>query len=96
VSRSNPDPHPRGPIGAARIAWVDKPVGTPYGPFVAGLRAAVEPRGALWQLRLSLGPAREFWLWLPEDGASPGADPAAELPAGSLVVRGMVVASAVA
>ena len=73
--------------------WVDKPVGVAYGPFLAGLRAAIGPRGVLWQRRLSLGPAREFCLWLPGDGLSLREVPATALPPGSLIVRGTVVAS---
>jgi hypothetical protein len=75
-----------------RVAWIDKPAGAPYGSFVAGLRDAVEPVGEVWQRRLSLGPGREFCLWLP---AARGSDegPTAGLPAGSLIVSGLVVAA---
>lgn len=93
ASRSEPDPDLRGPIAEQSIAWVDKPAGVAYGPFVAGLRAAIDPGGALWQRRLSLGPAGEFCLWLPGDGPSSYEIPATELPPGSLVVHGAVVAS---
>jgi hypothetical protein len=93
ASRSEPDRHPLEPLAEPRIAWVDKPAGMAYGPFVSGLMTAVEPGGALWQRRLSLGPAREFCLWLPGDRLSSREVPATDLPPGSLVVRGAVVAS---
>jgi hypothetical protein len=91
--RSDSERVPRASIGGARIAWVDKPAGTTYSSFIAGLLTAVEPGGELWQRRLSLGPGREFCLRLPEDGPSPG-EVSAALPAGSLIVRGTIVASA--
>jgi hypothetical protein len=76
----------------SRVAWIDKPAGAPYGSFVAGLRDAVEPLGEVWQRRLSLGPGREFCLWLPAARGSDDAPPAG-LPAGSLIVPGVVVAA---
>jgi hypothetical protein len=66
------DPPVAEPGARVRIAWVDKPASSAYGPFIAGLSAAVEPAGQVWQRRLSLGPAREFCLWLPGDGPSRG------------------------
>jgi hypothetical protein len=92
ASRSEPDPDLLGRVPEPFIAWVDKPAGVAYGPFVAGLRAAVEPGGALWQRRLALGPAREFCLWLPREGPSWREAAATEVPPGSLVVHGAVVA----
>jgi hypothetical protein len=75
-----------------RVAWIDKPAGAPYGSFVAGLRGAVEPRGEVWQRRLSLGPGREFCVWLPPASRSDEGSPSG-LPAGSMVLSCVVVAS---
>lgn len=93
AGRSETDTDLSGPSAEPSIAWVDKPVGVAYGTFLAGLRAAIGPRGALWQRRLSLGPAREFCLWLPGDDLWLRDAPATALPPGSLIVRGAVVAS---
>ena len=93
AGRSESDADLTRPSAEPAFAWVDKPAGVGYGPFVAGLRAAIGPRGTLWQRRLSLGPAREFCLWPPDDDPRLHEVPVIALPPGSLIVRGAVVAS---
>jgi hypothetical protein len=46
-------------------AWIDKPEGTPYDRFHAGLVAALPPGASAWQRQMTLGPAGEYAICSP-------------------------------